>query len=103
MSFFLYNNSFLTFKEVNSYQMINFTPLTFICFLIVFTCASCHKTDADPSGNYTCTCSYVINTQSYTTKTSLPKERKSIAQQQCDTTQNVYTIGGASNVNCSFN
>jgi len=74
----------------------------FIAFtILVYT--SCHKSDPDPSGNYTCTCSYILNTQSYTTKTSLPKEKKSIAQQQCDTTQNVYTIGGASNVNCSFN
>jgi len=70
---------------------------------IIFLFAACKKADSDPSGNYTCTCSYILNTQSYTTKTSLPKEKKSIAQQQCDTTQNVYTIGGASNVNCSFN
>ncbi|MBS1688168.1 MAG: hypothetical protein JSS96_05555 [Bacteroidetes bacterium] len=75
----------------------------FFSIFIVLICTSCHKTDSDPTGNYTCTCSYIINTQAYTTKTSLPKEKKSIAQQQCDTTQNVYSVGGASNVSCSFN
>ncbi|MGN6568203.1 MAG: hypothetical protein ACTHJ0_09635 [Flavipsychrobacter sp.] len=75
----------------------------FVLIITTFVYSSCHKTDSDPTGNYTCTCSYTINKQSYSTKTSLPTEKKSIAQSQCDTTQNVYTIGGATNVSCSFN
>lgn len=80
--------------------MIKFIWL-FISISIIFI--ACKKSDPDPTGNYTCTCSYIINKQSYNTKTSLPTEKKSIARSQCDTTQKVYTIGGATNVNCSFN
>jgi len=77
-----------------------FALTTVSCVALIF---SCTKKSSDPSGIYTCTCSYTaagVNFTNQAVYTSASNEAKSSAQTQCTNAATALTTGGATGVSC---
>lgn len=85
--------------------MKKFIPIAVIAVLGTLSIVSCKKSSSDPTGNYTCFCTYTANNTTDTVSLPINNQKKSTAQSACTTEQtqlNSNSGGMFSNVSCTL-
>jgi len=62
-------------------------PIAVIAVFGTLTMLSCKKSDSDPTGNYTCTCTYKLNGTDTSLALPINGQKKSVATNACSSSQ----------------